>query len=1266
MSQEQAPVDFTVKHDGEKRRLVINYKQKPYGADVAQYPQCMKDVIEKLKLVDADEIVLSEYYDRIYNEEQTKLLKSVADAILKFETEAVWSPTHLSKTSESAILSPRHDVVLTVLNAFHEDPFKAYLLLLQNIKTELAKSQSLSPDALEDEQVFISTLQYMRSEMEKTELISRMRKYLAQLGELPSDRSIYSSFFEISIKPSFIGSRIFFTGTETLQLVDQYQVLGTDVYIYKHPEKVELQYFVNPPEYALPPEKYFLLEKTKEVVAGHRPGEVSFMDIAQARKYFRKIYTATISDIARKNKIELSVEEIEDLAGIVARYTIGYGILELLLSDRQLTDVYIDSPLGVKPIYVVHSKYGQCQTNVIFSEEEARATVSRFRALSGRPFDEAHPILDFDLPDLQTRIAAIGKPLALDGIAFAFRLHKDTPWTLPQFLDNKMFNPLTAGLLSYFVDAQASMLIVGSRGAGKTSLLQAMMLELPTNLRIIVQEDSVTGDSQMLVEREGKMQRTTAGALIDGLMEKYGYSEIGGKQVLLFNSEGVKVHSVSPSFKQSLSRVSQFTRHKVNKSIFEVETRAGRKIKVTCDHSLFTLGNFGLTPKKTNELKPGDFIATPRMLSPGCGVRDFDLLPHLLEEEKGFVIGGGLLQWMRENRADVARAGAEKGFHKTTVQNWFRKKMLPVFLFKKFALREKEWAAGLSFKIDSTSTPLPLKIVASEDFLCFAGLWLADGCFDGKYGVIISVGDERERAVVKRIADSLGLSVRTHSDGFSRIISNTNLVWLLKKLEFAGDAFTKKMPSWAFQLGAMQSAALLRGLFSGDGYCSKNEVAIRLQSEQLIKDAECLLLSQGVISRRGFVKRDESFDLRISATDALREFSKIGFLQGYKQERLKALCERVSTHASSDVVPLTAEMRNWAVGQKLLPKHDYVSRNFNPGRMKVSSVCANSNSSGTHELQLLQQLSCSDVFWDEVKSVRQVSSSAWVYDFSVPGNENFVCENIIAHNTQELPVPALKRLGMSIQRLKTRPPLGAQSEAEVSAEDALRTALRLGDSVLIVGEVRSLEARALYEAMRVGAVGNVVMGTIHGESAYSIWDRVVNDLGVPTTSFKATDFAIVSAPIRFKGSLKRNRRLIEITEVKKEWNEDPLKENGFLQWMTFDANKDDLEFFEDRLGESEWLSKIKRIRGMSIEQIWGEIRARGDSKQYLVDVKRKFDVPKILEAENSLRAHNRYLLLAEKQREEFGSVDYPSLIADWKKWVDESLAPAVVSEKQVS
>ena len=166
-----------------------------------------------------------------------------------------------------------------------------------------------------------------------------------------------------------------------------------------------------------------------------------------------------------------------------------------------------------------------------FLSEEAQAITSRFRALSGRPFDEAHPILDFDLEELQTRIAVIGKPLSLDGIAFAYRLHKDTPWTLSQFLDNKMFNKKAAGMFSFFVDAQASMLIVGSRGSGKTSFLQAMMQEIPQNLRILVQEDSVTGDSKILVEKNGLMEKTTVGELIDSTMNQNGFDNVNGSHV---------------------------------------------------------------------------------------------------------------------------------------------------------------------------------------------------------------------------------------------------------------------------------------------------------------------------------------------------------------------------------------------------------------------------------------------------------------------------------------------------------------------------------------------------------------------------------------------------------------------------------------------------------------------------------------------------------------------------------------------------------------
>jgi len=918
--------EYVLRTDGDVRRLIINYKGSPFGADVAQYAEAMKDVIDKLKIVDADEIVLSEYYERIYNAEQTTMLRELANLINRLETDSVWSPSHLGNTRDSKKLASRHDAVLSILNNLYADPFKAYLSVIQEAKTVKARAESYQGEDKADFEKYLETLEFIHAQMEKLSIVKKMKVYVSQLGEIPTDRGIYHSLFEVSIKPSFIGSRIFFSGIESLELVDQYEVLGSTVYIYKHPDSVEYRYYINPPEYTLAPDKYFLLEKTKEVVAGHRPGDVGFMDAGAARQYFHKVYVGTISDLAKQNNIDLSVEEKEDLATIVSRYTIGYGILELLLSDRQLTDVYLDSPLGTKPIYLVHSKYGQCQTNIIFSQEEALSIVSRFRAMSGRPFDEAHPILDFDLADLQTRIAVIGKPLAVDGTAFAFRLHKDTPWTLAQFLDGKMFNKTAAGLFSFFVDAQASMLIVGSRGSGKTSFLQAMMQEIPQNLRIIVQEDSVTGDSEIVAERNGVLQQTTVGELVDGELAASG---VGFEEYSSIMPVSLKVFSVSNG-RVKLSPVSKLIRHRVTKPLYKLTTVSGKSVTVTGDHSLFRIVDDVLIPVKTALLQPGDRIA--------------------------------------------------------------------------------------------------------------------------------------------------GANVGLASDG------------------------------------ALQ---------------------------QLLAD--------------------------------------------YVEE-LVAFVEPVGTRES------------------------------------------------------------------------------FVYDLSVPESENFVCNGIVAHNTQELPVPALKRFGFNIQRMKTRPPLGKQSEAEVSAEDALRTALRLGDSVLIVGEVRSGEARALYEAMRVGAVGNVVMGTIHGESAYSIWDRVVNDLGVPTTSFKATDFAIVAAPIRFKGSLKRNRRLVEVTEVLKHWNRDPGEEGGFLEWMRFDANKDEVDFFTDKLKDSEWVKRVGRNRGLSLDDIMDEANARGDSKQALVDLSKEFNVPRLLEAEYTVRAHNKYLLMGEKQREEFGSVDHQKLLEDWNAWARDILTKEAVAE----
>ena len=110
---------------------------------------------------------------------------------------------------------------------------------------------------------------------------------------------------------------------------------------------------------------------------------------------------------------------------------------------------------------------------------------------------------------------------------------------------------------------------------------------------------------------------------------------------------------------------------------------------------------------------------------------------------------------------------------------------------------------------------------------------------------------------------------------------------------------------------------------------------------------------------------------------------------------------------------------------------------------------------------------------------------------------------ILIEDTPELPAARLSMADRDIQRLHVG------DGAAPSPSEAVRTALRLGGGALVVGEVRGEEAAALYEAMRVGAAGETVLGTIHGEDPASVRERVVTDLGVASSSFAATDLLVV-------------------------------------------------------------------------------------------------------------------------------------------------------------
>jgi hypothetical protein len=227
--------------------------------------------------------------------------------------------------------------------------------------------------------------------------------------------------------------------------------------------------------------------------------------------------------------------------------------------------------------------------------------------------------------------------------------------------------------------------------------------------------------------------------------------------------------------------------------------------------------------------------------------------------------------------------------------------------------------------------------------------------------------------------------------------------------------------------------------------------------------------------------------------------------------------------------------------------------------------------------------------------------------------------------------------------------------AEVSADEGIRTTLRLGDSCLIVGEVRSTEARALYEVMRVGALANVVAGTIHGDSPYGVFDRVVNDLNVPRTSFKATDIIVVANPLRSADGLHRWRRVTQITEVRKQWEQDPLLEHGFVDLLKYDTKTDQLEPTTELLnGESDILKAIagnvKEWVG-NWDAIWDNILLRAKLKETLLNYSAQIKSDDILEAPSVIRCNDEYHRIADKIKEEVGTLDSKRIYFEWNEWL---------------
>ncbi len=728
----------------------INYLGAPISPSIAHSAQVMARVIDALiESPNVSRVVFVQQRNYSYGFPQIVLLQEIARLYTYLiKQEKILSPEKLVFRCQQC-LSRRHESLAYFANLLRQDVIASYQEIKRILREERVLLEKLPSQCKTCQMSYVRLLEKISALLENTNLIKQASKYLDsyRLG----DREIYTYFFRPDVIPNFTFTRLMSSLPSDADIISQYKLESefeeSIITILKKEDDAKYMYHLMPPEYTLEEDYHVLLNLARNVLLEHRPKAEEFTDVERTRNVFYNVGRDLLQELAENKNISLTYSVLNKLARILVRHTIGFGLIEVLLQDKNLQDIVLNAPMTLNPIFVRHAEYDECYTNIVPSQEDADSWAAKFRMLSGRPLDEANPILDTELvlENIRSRVAIIQQPLSPNGLAYAFRRHREEPWTLPLFIQNKMLNSFTAGLLSFLIDGGRTLLVAGTRSAGKTSLLGSLMLEIIPKFRIIVIED-----------------------------------------------------------------------------------------------------------------------------------------------------------------------------------------------------------------------------------------------------------------------------------------------------------------------------------------------------------------------------------------------------------------------------------------------------------------------------------------------------------------------------TLELPVDSLRKINYDILRMKVRSAL-LQTKTEVSADEGIRASLRLGDSCLIIGEVRSSEAAALYEAMRIGALANVVAGTIHGASPYAVFDRVVNDLKVPVTSFKATDIVLVTNPVKTPDGLHSWRRVVQLTEVRKHWTSDPLEEKGFIDLLKYNVEKDELEPTDELInGDSEIIKQVaSNVKGWAgnWDAVYDNILLRGKIKQELLNTAEKLKMPELLEARFNALANNAFYRISDEVREEIGLPESKEIFPKWKNWL---------------
>jgi pilus assembly protein CpaF len=195
--------------------------------------------------------------------------------------------------------------------------------------------------------------------------------------------------------------------------------------------------------------------------------------------------SAAVTDVAVADAARLGDGGVESARSALASEVLGLGPLEACVADPDVTDVLVN---GDGSVWLDRGNGGVQRADLDLEPPAARRLAVRLAGLAGRRLDESQAWVDGLLPN-GIRLHAILPPLVDGGAHVSLRVPRASAVGLAALRARGMFDGAVEELLRALVRGRCSFVVSGGTGCGKTTLLAAMLAEVPEAERIVVVED---------------------------------------------------------------------------------------------------------------------------------------------------------------------------------------------------------------------------------------------------------------------------------------------------------------------------------------------------------------------------------------------------------------------------------------------------------------------------------------------------------------------------------------------------------------------------------------------------------------------------------------------------------------------------------------------------------------------------------------------------------------------------------------------------------